>query len=212
MKISRNLLLLFCSLIFGLFAVEFLSRHFIFDPGHYYPFKPYTSWTFELSREVSPTAAPPTKFTTNRYGIRGDEPSEEDRLRILVLGGSTAENLYVDDSDAWPSQLQKRLRAHPKGAGVWVGNAGKSGIRVYENVMYMRHFIPQIEGIRYVLVLAGSNDLGVALGMASIKSWTDDQRLRNAFQYVPAHHDQGFPYDLSIYGVIGELRARFDKW
>jgi len=212
MKKIRNGLLALASLAISLIIVEIALTLFIFNPNYYYPFKPYTQWAFNLSKSVSPSANGPTVFSTNRYGIRGDEPDSEHDIRLLVLGGSTAENLYIDDKDAWPQVLQSLLRSHFNYDGIWVGNAGKSGIRAHENVLYLKHFVPQIDDIRYLLVLLGSNDLGIAFGMANLDDWNPHQRLRHAFQFLPNDNGKYFPYNTAVFGVIDEVIAKYSQW
>ena len=45
-------------------------------------------------------------FAINSLGLRGDEPSSDDTFRVLALGGSTTECLFLDQEEAWPQRLQ----------------------------------------------------------------------------------------------------------
>ena len=64
--------------------------------------------TFTVPAGVMPGVSAPTRFSINRDGIRGD-PLGNHALRILAVGGSTTECLYLDDQKAWPALLQRRL-------------------------------------------------------------------------------------------------------
>lgn len=75
-------------------------------------------------------SAEPARFTTNRWGMRGEDPPADWEAwdTWLALGSSTTLCLYQDDSLAWPARLQTRLRAaRPR---TWVGNAGVDGSTV----------------------------------------------------------------------------------
>ena len=54
----------------------------------------------------------PNVFTTNNMGFRGDEltmPKPANEFRIFMVGGSTTECLYLDDSKALTRVLQNEL-------------------------------------------------------------------------------------------------------
>jgi lysophospholipase L1-like esterase len=102
-------------------------------------------------------------FSVNSLGLRGPEVSLDDSdLRVLCVGGSTTECLYVTDRDSWPWRLQSSLEA-ALGQRVFVGNAGKSGHFTLHHRYLLQHYAyaPRFE---WVVVLAGMNDLGTWLG------------------------------------------------
>jgi len=99
-------------------------------------------------------------FNVNSDGIRGDEVSPENKYRILAIGGSTTECLFLDQEKSWPYALQNKLNAqHRSKSKIWVGNAGKSGLSTREHLMHMKYMLPQRSGIDAVIILAGCNDL-----------------------------------------------------
>lgn len=100
---------------------------------------------------------PPGEFTTNSRGIRGPEFSDRDRVRILCVGGSTTECMYLDDSKAWPQVLCDLLAEQTP--GVWVGNVGRSGLTAPDHATLFEH-LPEAGLAEYWLVLCGGNDLG----------------------------------------------------
>jgi len=67
------------------------------------------------------------EFTVNSLGLRGPEVDlNKVDLRILCIGGSTTESLFVTDKLSWPWSLQNQL-SQRLGKRVFVGNAGRSG-------------------------------------------------------------------------------------
>jgi lysophospholipase L1-like esterase len=97
-------------------------------------------------------------FNVNSDGIRGDETPSGKQYRILTIGGSTTECLFLDQEKSWPYALQNKLNAFHQ-SQVWVGNVGKSGLSTREHYMHMKYLLPQYPGIDTVIILAGCNDL-----------------------------------------------------
>lgn len=99
-----------------------------------------------------------SRFTVNSIRVRGPElPPRPDAYRILCIGGSTTECLYLDDSETWPQLVMDRLNREP-GRPVWVGNAGVSGPSTVYHLKFLQEsdLVPQTD---CVVLLAGVNDL-----------------------------------------------------
>ncbi len=99
------------------------------------------------------------QFTANTYGVRGPEICFEDMdFRVLCVGGSTTECLYVTDKLSWPWRLQDKLASRLR-KNVFVGNAGKSGHCTFNHDYLLRHYalVPEFD---WVVVLCGINDCG----------------------------------------------------
>jgi len=106
-----------------------------------------------------------TTFTTNNVGLRGDSlpmPKPDDELRVFVVGGSTTENLYVDDRQAMTRILQDRLDTIVSGKRVKVYAAGKSGARSYDHIEMIAHRLVHLDPDA-LIVFAGINDLRAAM-------------------------------------------------
>ena len=101
-------------------------------------------------------------FSTNNAGFRGDylaTPKPKNEFRIFIIGGSTAECLYLDNSEALNSVLQKGLSEHaPDGVTVKVYGAGKSGDASDDHVSMLVHRIVHLEP-DLIVVFSGVNDL-----------------------------------------------------
>jgi len=70
-------------------------------------------------------------FSTNNMGFRGDNlvaPKPCNEFRIFMIGGSSTECLYIDDSQSINAVLQHYLQQHVNSdIFIKVYNAGKSG-------------------------------------------------------------------------------------
>lgn len=151
------------SLLFSLAAAEGTLRcsappaevrHLLWPPGGRAVFRPAAGAIPGLpDRE--------TVFTTNEAGLRGYPLPPADVVRILAVGGSTTECLFLDDADAWPRLLQDAV-GRLSGRRVWVGNAGRSGFTSSDHLVYLRRALPEIRP-DIVLVMSGANDMSACL-------------------------------------------------
>ena len=82
-------------------------------------------------------------FVINRDGMRRNPLPDTGFYKILTIGGSTTECLYLDETEAWPRILQQLLG----GEQVWVGNIGKSGLNTKHHIIQVEHLIHQYPGI-----------------------------------------------------------------
>jgi lysophospholipase L1-like esterase len=108
-------------------------------------------------------------FHTNGYGFRGDAlamPKPADEVRVFVVGGSTTENIALDDTQDMSRLMQERLQdvEHERGGDrTWkVYNAGKSGDRSYDHLAMVSQRIAHLEP-DVIVVFAGINDLMAGL-------------------------------------------------
>ncbi len=121
------------------------------SPGVVYHFKPDPFEMYKVSGED-------TRTTYNALGIRGDElPEDDDTYRILAIGGSTTECLYLDDTETWPARLQQQLNSG-EGARYWVGNAGHGDLATGHHLRWIRSGRLPRE-CDCLLLLVGVNDL-----------------------------------------------------
>ncbi|MFW5856916.1 MAG: SGNH/GDSL hydrolase family protein, partial [Planctomycetota bacterium] len=123
---------------------------------------PHYRIVYRADPAVMPGASGPAHIRANAQGLRADPLPAGDAVRILVLGGSTTECLYLDHDEAWPHRLQTLL-ARRTGRAVWVGNAGRSGHTTREHVLQAHHLLAQVPDVDLLLVLAGMNDFMLRL-------------------------------------------------
>jgi lysophospholipase L1-like esterase len=73
----------------------------------------------------------PNRVSINAFGFRGPNPRTVDKppgtIRVIVQGGSTTEDYFVEDGRTWPEQLQEKLNARLKTDRIEVINMGTSG-------------------------------------------------------------------------------------
>lgn len=154
--------LLACSTIFSLFVLEIALR--VISPpspfGPLLPLLPHSKMELHTSnlRGVSPVAM----HSTNKWGLRGDEPPADwsKQYTIITIGGSTTQCFYLDDHKTWPYLLQGKLRdSYP---GAWVGNGGLDGHSTRGHVVFMQEVVKRVNP-NVVVLLVGVNDLGLLL-------------------------------------------------
>jgi lysophospholipase L1-like esterase len=105
-------------------------------------------------------------FTTNNMGFRGDQmsvPKAPNELRIFMVGGSTTECFYLDDSESVSRVLQVELDGRlSDGRVAKVYNAGKSGDASADHISMIVHRIVHLEP-DVIVVFSGFNDLHRAI-------------------------------------------------
>lgn len=143
---------------------------------------PYERWKrdfFEINQYIKSEFPPNTKITTvaenglpgvsgentfsiNNMGFRGDYlsiPKPFNEFRIFIIGGSTAECLFLDDSQSLNEVLQQHLQKHfNSNILIKVYNAGKSGDASDDHISIIAHRIVHLEP-DMIIVFSGINDL-----------------------------------------------------
>ena len=99
-------------------------------------------------------------YTRDEFGLRGEYGALAD-IDVLVVGGSTTNELNVDDDLIWTMVLQKHLRSLD--ARWSVANAGVDGQSTVGHLYNFKTWFPRLEGLepKYVLALIGVNDVHV---------------------------------------------------
>jgi len=141
----------------GLVATEVVLR--VLSPKQFFIWPPHAKRTYQPNPEWLPGIRGDGRFMTNALGIRGDEIPTDAKNRILTLGGSTTEALYLDQEETWPYLLQKHLNAISGMSKTWVGNVGKSGHNTINHIYQMKYFVPQVPGLSTVILLVGANEV-----------------------------------------------------
>jgi lysophospholipase L1-like esterase len=146
-------------------------------------------------------------FETNALGIRGRLPGDRDESRTLVIGGSTAEDMPLDWSDCWAGRLERLL-----GRKTWVGNAGRSGMRVHHATCQLEELLPALPKINRVLVLAGLNDMLADYGLHMSARRLHEVDNSTAFGFVNGEPLPGDASDETDLGaVITVLKQRYRR-
>ena len=139
------------------------------------------------------------RYVRDAYGLRGDygKPSDID---LLVIGGSTANELYVDDEKTWSTVLGRSLKT--AGFDLQIANAAVDGQSTVGHLKAFEVWLPQIPGLkpRYVLAYVGINDVVVesAARADDMRHPTLTVRVRNFL----ANHS-------ALYGLVRTIRGYF---
>jgi hypothetical protein len=160
---------------------------------------------FRPNPEVMPMHSAESHFSSSSRGLRGPETGPDTEARILAIGGSTTECLYIDEVSAWPLRVGKLLSTEAK--HVWSASAGLSGMNSSDHVIHAKFLVPQLPRIDIVIGLMGVNDLVVALGApetyravpGDVSELTSEALLRRAFQQVPGRLENSWDYDAPAY-------------
>lgn len=140
-------------------------------------------------------------YTRDEHGLRG-RYADLSKIDVLTIGGSTTNQLYVDDAKTWDAVLA-RLFAEA-GRSRTVVNAGVDGQSTRGHIRVFDRWFPLIPGLkaRYVLAYVGINDAYVdsTIDSDTLEAADPLRRLRHLF----ANHSV-------LYGVYdvarGMLRA-----
>lgn len=149
---SKLLLALTVSLL-TLAVAEYLLRLKYPADNNYYVWYPNVVARFNADSNIIHGVSPHSRFTINNMGVRGDKLPFTKVHKILCIGGSTTECLYLDDNLTWSALLQSKL-----GKNYWVGNIGKSGTKSVENYMHIKYATSQVNP-NYLLCTVGLNDM-----------------------------------------------------
>lgn len=147
----------------------------------FFMFPPNAEMSFLLDNTIVHDVGPVSRFSINSLGFRGELPGNE-AVKILVIGGSTVENLIIDDTKHWPKLLGDKLDGRFGEGEYWVGNAGRSGLTTYEHILQLRHMPDLIEGLDAIVALVGGNDMAISMRIDSAAQDVPlDQRYGRVF-------------------------------
>lgn len=128
-------------------------------------FQPNQQYLFYPEPELSGMGEK-ARFTTNNLGFRGSDlimPKPPGELRIFMVGGSTTECVYLDDTLAITYVLESYLGENlPKDVTPRVYGAGKSGDRSYDHLAMIGQRIIHLEP-DLIIVFCGITDLTAAI-------------------------------------------------
>jgi lysophospholipase L1-like esterase len=212
------LLILFGTLI-ALALGELFLELFVPEKTRFYVWPPNLRYTFQISSEVLPGVTEgESHFISNSEGIRGPEFSGErgSEYRILAVGGSTTECLFLDQSKAWPYLLGENLSKTADGRKVWVGNIGRSGLNTRDHILEMKYLLPYYD-VDVLVFLIGVNDLGLLLeqGDEYDPIYLSEEehvwrQLKHAFLVIPpgALPDRPFYEKTRLFRLASSLAAQ----
>jgi lysophospholipase L1-like esterase len=231
-RLTAALLVIGVAGVLGLGLAEILLRVAVPANSEYHVLRPREQVVFHPRADIFSGVAGAARYVVNSAGIRGDElTTGSDQYRILAVGGSTTQLLYLDGSEAWPYLVQQDLKATTDGAAIWVGNVGKSGANARDHVVHVKYLVPQIPELDAILLLVGVNDLTVALSQGAhyrvpvpiTDSAAERAQIRTAFAVAPgklhqpateAYLSEGAPWfkRLALYQLMKRGRMIYSSW
>lgn len=121
-------------------------------------------------------------FTGNNVGLRGlDYPVDDSVFKIIAVGESTTESLYLDDTEEWTRLLMDRLNLKQDNVEVWSANAGQSGRNAIDHRELLR-VLPVLSEADLLVFLVGINDLQPTLSMEGAS--TQELLELNAVEFI----------------------------
>jgi len=161
-RIGKKILYGFALLVFALIVAEILLR--LYDPfpssvvGDKIVLTPNYNKVFR-NKVLSQAMDSIITYKRNSIGFRGDEPPVpfDSALSVVVIGGSTAECMFISEGKTWEDALQRKLRANFP--AIWINNAGFSGHSTFGHIILLRDYVAALKP-HICLFLVGANDLG----------------------------------------------------
>ena len=157
---------------YGLWGACFLVLQSLIPPGSFAPslgtrdyvtLPPNWSTTLDFLPEAETGIIGAQHISTDERGFRVLPPvdyAHKSGLRIFAIGGSTTENIFVDDARTWPHLLQENLKSR-LGRRVEVINTGVSGLVARHHLGTLQKILPLHPDV--ALFLVGANDWNYAI-------------------------------------------------
>ncbi len=211
-KNRLNIILLLFSVILAFLFVE-TANYLFYNDESYYVWPPYLNEVFLPNSSVMNGITGASIFTINALGYRGPLiKDKEQEYRILTVGGSTTEELYLDDNETWPYLLMKNLNMTNDGRQIIAMNIGKSGHNTRDHVMQLKSLIPLYKP-DLVILMVGANDMLLKLSKRWVWKPFDESTYdyTKSFSYVSNY---GFKSTISykIYTILSwELSSQFKE-
>lgn len=177
----QKAVLIVLSVLLSLFIAEFVLRMVYPQQDELYVWQPHLQHTFHPDSNIFYGIKEETNFSINEQGFRGSGFENNSGDKYLCIGGSTTECLYLSDNDTWCSQLELYLNRKLPTANYQLGSIGKSGCTTRENYLHLKHYVPQLEEIKGVVMMVGLNDM--------MKRLSRDSLFENDFHFTASVED-----------------------
>ena len=196
---------------------EVLIRILLPSHEQYYVWPPNLSADFHPNSQIIPGITGTSRFRINSSGIRGAEFSDDQEHRILAVGGSTTECLFLDEEETWTYLLQERLTSLLQ-RRVWVGNVGKSGRNTRDHILHIKYLLSQYPTVHTIVALVGINDLLLRLTDRHydphypLRPVFEQEQQAHAFSVIPSAVP---PYHYSRMGwwrAARQVKKVFREW
>ncbi len=171
--------------IFLLVSSEIFLRFLIPFPTGYFVYAPHSVFRFVGDPVNTPGAEGVSHFVANSLGMRADEIPPDAKRRILVFGGSTGVDVYLDQPKMWTHRLQDKLNAAPGQPKTWVGNVARPSLATVHNLLEFDRMLPNLPHMNMFVNLVGVNDFQMALRSSYMHDLTLEDHLNWTFTVRP---------------------------
>jgi len=155
----KNILLLFFAIIVSVSFLEAINFIYERHNQYYYVWPPGLNRTFLPDEDVFSGIKGPSIFTINKLGYRGPLIENKNKeYRVLAIGGSTTECLYLDNEESWPFLLMKKLNLTNSGQKVISMNIGKSGHNSRDHIFELK-YLTEYYDPDLIIIMVGANDM-----------------------------------------------------
>ena len=203
-KALRIVLVNLAVLVVGMALIELVFGGWLGKPGYGQINIPrHTQRSFDVSGLYAGGGV--INYTRDGHGLRGAyaDPSGID---VLTMGGSTSNQLYIDDKETWQARLADRFRraGNPK----VIVDASVDGQSTRGHIAVFERWFPLVPKLRarFVLAYVGINDMHVE-GAAPYDAMESPDLSRRVRQVLLNHS--------ALYGLFrtarGAIRARQAK-
>ena len=119
----------------------------------------------------------PIIYRRDHLGLRGNY-DDLTKIDILTIGGSTTNQLYIDERETWQHHLKTNFSV--SGRNVTIVNAGVDGQSTRGHVAIFDRWLAQIKGlkVKYVLAYVGVNDIHVEYAELGDQMQSNEQLRR----------------------------------
>src|SRR5260370_10173830 len=206
---KAKVVLLCCSSVLALLVAEAALRLAL--SNSYYIWPPTLRQVFRPDAKNVPGISGESQFEINSLGLRGDELTPSHTYRILAIGGSTTECLYLDQLKTWPHLLQAALNDSTHSGKVWVGIAGMSGRNTRHHLIAMRYLPIEKMRIDAVVLLIGVNDFQEYLANSHSPSKSEEALLNETFTGClrHSHPDDPFFKKAAIWRLLRNVKTGY---
>jgi len=188
---------------FNYLKLSKVTYSYVWPPNLEYVFFPNSSVFNGISGE--------SVFTINDLGYRGDEfRDHEEEYRILIVGGSTSESLYLDNKETWSYLLMKKLGKTKDNKQVITMNIGKSGHGLRNNILALK-YLPDYYEPDLIIVLTGANDLLFRLSRKDAWQPFNESEFNNAESYTFSMSPNYTWRSTTVYKTYKILNLKFEE-
>ena len=173
-------------IIGALVVAEIIFGNWIFGPDYGVLNIPRNETRyFDVSEFIKPGKV--VVYTRDQYGLRGDYGADPANIDVLVIGGSTTNERFLDDRETWVFQLQRKFMA--EGFDLVVTNASIDGQSTRGHIRALDLWLSKIPELKpkYVIGYLGINDVVVGSDTAKFDKMRSPNISRQIRQYIMNH-------------------------